>query len=85
MPASRVEPASQIGEPWKGVLLTRSSSFVGQATADGVLDLVEFSDQAQGLGSDRRGVGLVDIEKLAPAWAQRATSVIAVRLPGLSA
>lgn len=40
----RVEPGPQIGEPWNGVLLPRSSPFVGRAATDGVLDLVELPD-----------------------------------------
>lgn len=48
------------------MLLTRSSLFVGRSATNGVLDPLELADPAQRPSRYRRGVGLVDIEKLAP-------------------
>jgi hypothetical protein len=38
------------------------------------LDLIEFGDAVQCLGSDRRGGGMVEVEELARTWAQQKAS-----------
>jgi hypothetical protein len=38
------------------------------------LDLIEFGDAVQCLGSDRRGGGMVEVEELAPDMGQQKAS-----------